>query len=115
MSKEKVRSKLRKVRHLRVRTKVSGTTEVPRVSVFKSLRNLVVQAIDDTEGKTICYADSRMLTGSKTKKAKELGVIFGKRLLDSGVKRVVFDRGGYIYHGVIKILADSIRSTGVEF
>lgn len=109
-------------RHRRVRAKVSGTPERPRLNVFRSLTNIYVQVIDDVEGHTLASASTidRALRGqiegkNKTEAAKLVGELVARRALEAGVKQVVFDRGGYRYHGRIKALADGAREAGLEF
>lgn len=109
----------RERRHLRVRKKVSGTAERPRLCVYRSNTNLYVQIIDDTAGKTLVQA-STMDKEIKTKRsnkeaAKEVGALIAKRALEKKIKSVVFDRGGYIYHGVVKALAEAAREGGLNF
>ena len=106
-------------RHIRVRRKVSGTAECPRLCVYRSNTNLYVQIIDDVAGNTLVSA-STLDKEIKTKKAnkeaaKELGALIAKKALDKKIKTVVYDRGGYIYHGVIKELAEAARAAGLEF
>jgi large subunit ribosomal protein L18 len=109
-------------RHIRVRKKVTGTSARPRLCVYRSLRYIYAQVIDDSAGHTIVSASSvdpevrTQINGkSKTESADIIGTIVAKRALDKGVKKVVFDRGGYQYHGRIKVLADAARKTGLEF
>lgn len=109
----------RERRHLRVRRKISGTAERPRLCIYRSNTNLYVQVIDDVEGKTLVSA-STMDKEVKTKHAnceaaKEVGALIAKRALEKKIKTVVFDRGGYIYHGVVKALAEAAREGGLEF
>jgi large subunit ribosomal protein L18 len=103
----------------RIRRKVSGTAERPRLAVKKSLKHIYVQVIDDAAGKTIAAASSREADagakGANAAAAKALGALIAKKAKDKGVKRVVFDRGGYQYHGNIKALADAARENGLEF
>ena len=106
-------------RHARVRTKISGTTECPRLAVSKSNKNIIAQIIDDTKGETLVYV-STLDSDIKTKKAnkeaaKEVGAAVAKKALDKKIKTVVFDRGGFIYHGVVKELAEAARETGLDF
>lgn len=100
-------------RHARVRRKISGTAERPRLCVYRSNANLYVQVIDDVAGKTLVSAstlDKEVKTKYANKEAaKEVGALIAKRALEKNIKDVVFDRGGYIYHGVIKELADAAR------
>jgi large subunit ribosomal protein L18 len=109
-------------RHRRVRAKVSGTSERPRLNVFRSLTNIYAQVIDDVAGHTLVSASTidRELRGQvdgkdKTEAAKLVGQLLARRALEAGVKQVVFDRGGYRYHGRVKALADAAREAGLEF
>ena len=109
----------RKRRHARVRTKVSGTAERPRLCVYRSNTNIYAQIIDDVAGNTLVAA-STLDKQIKTKKsnveaAKEVGALIAKRAIEKNIKTVVFDRGGYIYHGVVKELAEAAREAGLEF
>ena len=106
-------------RHVRVRTKISGTAERPRLCVYRSNTNLYAQVIDDVSGKTLVAA-STMDKEVKEKHAnkvaaKEIGTLIAKRATEKKIKTVVFDRGGYIYHGVVKELAEAAREGGLEF
>ena len=106
-------------RHARVRTKVSGTAERPRLCVYRSNTNLYAQIIDDVAGNTLVSA-STLDKEVKTKKsnieaAKEVGTLIAKRATAKNIKNVVYDRGGYIYHGIIKELAEAAREGGLEF
>lgn len=106
-------------RHVRVRTKISGTAERPRLCVYRSNTNLYAQIIDDVSGKTLVAA-STMDKEVKEKHAnkvaaKEVGTLIAKRATEKKIKTVVFDRGGYIYHGVVKELAEAAREVGLEF
>ncbi|MDM8527217.1 50S ribosomal protein L18 [Anaerolineales bacterium HSG24] len=112
----------RKRRHVRVRKNVSGTLEQPRLNVFRSLNHIYAQVIDDTNGVTLAQASSldtsiKSLTEkpSKTERAKMVGRLVAERALKVGVTKVVFDRGGYKYHGRVKALADSSRKNGLKF
>ena len=106
-------------RHLRVRRKISGTAERPRLCVYRSNTNLYVQIIDDVAGNTLVSAstlDKEVKTKYANKEAaKEVGALIAKRALEKNIKDVVFDRGGYIYHGVVKELAEAARSGGLNF
>ena len=106
-------------RHIRVRRKISGTTECPRLCIYRSNKNLFVQVIDDTKGVTLAYAstlDKEVKTKHANKEAaKEVGALIAKRALDKKIKTVVYDRGGYVYHGVVKELAEAAREAGLEF
>ncbi|MCA9409760.1 MAG: 50S ribosomal protein L18 [Candidatus Omnitrophica bacterium] len=108
-------------RHKRIRKALRGTPERPRLAVFRSLRHLSAQVIDDINGKTICsiHSASKELTGSlgkgnKVEKAEALGKLFGQKIKEAGIERVVFDRGGFLYHGRVKAFADGTREAGVE-
>ena len=106
-------------RHKRVRTKISGTAECPRLCVYRSNTNLYVQVIDDVAQKTLVSAstlDKEVKTKHANKEAaKELGTLIAKKAKEKKIDTVVFDRGGYIYHGVVKELADAARNGGLEF
>lgn len=109
-------------RHLRVRKSVSGTAARPRLGVFKSARHIYAQLVDDSRGHTLAAASTLdpELHGSlsgvkKTEQAARVGELLGRRALEAGVKKVVFDRGGYKYHGRVKALADGARKAGLEF
>ena len=109
----------RRRRHVRVRTKVSGTSECPRLCVFRSNANVYAQIIDDTKGITLVQAstlDKEVKTKHANKEAaKEVGALVAKRALEKNIKTVVYDRGGYIYHGIVKELAEAAREAGLEF
>lgn len=105
-------------RHRRVRGKVAGSPERPRLAVFRSNKGISAQIIDDTNGRTIAGASWTSLTsfkGSKTEQAAEVGKQLAKAAKAAGVERVVFDRAGYLYHGRVKALADGAREGGLEF
>ena len=106
-------------RHARVRTKVSGTAERPRLCVFRSNSNLYAQIIDDVAGNTLVSAstlDKEVKTkNSNVEAAKEVGALIAKRASAKKIKTVVYDRSGYIYHGVVKALAEAAREGGLEF
>ena len=106
-------------RHIRVRRKISGTAERPRLCVYRSNTNLYVQIIDDVAGNTLVAAstlDKEIKTKHANKEAaKEVGALIAKRALDKKIESVVFDRGGYIYHGVVKELAEAAREGGLDF
>ncbi len=106
-------------RHLRIRNKISGTPECPRLCVFRSNKGIYVQIIDDVNGKTLASAstlDKEVKTKHANKEAaKEVGTLIASRAKDKKIKDVVFDRSGYIYHGVIKELADAAREGGLNF
>jgi len=122
MAKTNINYLARKRRHVRVRKNVSGTFEQPRLNVFRSLNHIYAQVIDDANGITLAQASSldtsiKSLTekASKTERAKMVGRLVAERALKAGVTKVVFDRGGYKYHGRIKALADSSRENGLKF
>ena len=106
-------------RHKRVRRKISGTAECPRLCVFRSNSNLYVQIIDDVKGVTLAQAstlDKEVKTKhSNVEAAKEVGALIAKRASELKIKEVVFDRGGYIYHGVVKAVAEAAREGGLDF
>ena len=109
----------RERRHKRVRTKISGTAECPRLCVFRSNKNISVQVIDDTKGITLVAAstlDKEIKTKKSNKEAaKEVGTLIAKRAIEKNIETVVYDRGGYIYHGIVKELAEAAREAGLEF
>ena len=109
----------RERRHRRVRKSITGTVERPRLVVFRSNRGIEAQLVDDLAGKTIAAAGSQHLKksfkGNKTAQAAEVGKLVAQRAREAGVEKVVFDRGGYLYHGRVKALADGAREGGLEF
>jgi large subunit ribosomal protein L18 len=116
------KNKLRKKKHLRIRNKISGTTERPRLNVYRSNKNIYAQIIDDVNGVTLVSASTveaalknNVNYGGNKEAAKEVGKLLAQRAVEKGVKLVVFDRGGYIYHGRVKELADAAREAGLEF
>ena len=106
-------------RHIRVRRKISGTAERPRLCVYRSNTNLYVQIIDDVAGNTLVSAstlDKEIKTKHSNKEAaREIGTLIAKRAADKKIETVVFDRGGYIYHGIVKELAEAAREGGLKF
>ncbi len=118
----KNKSTLRQVRHVRVRKVLIGTADQPRLSVFRSLKGMVAQLIDDNAGKTLCYADAKEV---KSKKLEDksgkvaasylLGKLLAEKAKAKGIIKVKFDRGGYKYHGRVKALADGAREGGLIF
>ena len=112
-------NKQRQKRHRRVRSKVSGTPERPRLNVFRSEKHIYAQVIDDTKGHTLCSASSLEKdfegSGSNKEAARKVGAAVAKRAIAKGVETVVFDRGGYIYHGRVKELAEAAREGGLIF
>lgn len=111
----KVDNKIR--RHRRVRAKISGTADCPRLCVFRSNRGMYLQAIDDTKGLTLVSAHSREIKtkGTKTEISQALGVLLAERLLAKKVSQVVFDRGGNAYHGRVQAAAEGARQAGLQF
>lgn len=121
MAKEEPRVARRR-RHLRVRVKVKGTPSEPRLCVFRSLRHIYAQVIDDAQGYTLTSASTldpeiRDEAADKTRTAKSelVGSLIARRALDKGITRIVFDRGGYKYHGNVKAMADAARRGGLKF
>jgi large subunit ribosomal protein L18 len=120
-SKDQTRQKV----HTRIRKKLMGTTERPRLNVYRSVNHIYAQVIDDAKGVTLVAATSvekgkgakgeKRPTGGNVSSAKEVGKLIAERAKDKGIKKVVFDRGGYLYHGRIKALADAAREAGLEF
>ena len=112
-------NKARLHRHTRVRGKVSGTAERPRLCVYRSLNHIYAQVIDDVKGVTIAAAGSNEkdfgMTGGNKEAAKKVGELIAKRAAEKGITEVVFDRGGYIYHGRVKELAEGAREGGLKF
>jgi large subunit ribosomal protein L18 len=105
-------------RHKRVRTKISGTAQRPRLCVFRSNANIAVQVIDDVKGVTLVSASSvemKLANGGNIEAAKAVGAEVAARALKANISSVVFDRGGYLYHGRVKALADSAREAGLNF
>ncbi len=114
----KLKSKFKKrlIRHKRIRAKVSGTKTIPRLTVFRSSRHLQLQLIDDINHKTLLgLTDFSLKKGTKSEHAKSLGKVAAKKILDAGIKNVVFDRSGFQYHGRIKVLAEALREGGLKF
>jgi large subunit ribosomal protein L18 len=111
----------RRRRHARVRKRVSGTADRPRLAVFRSSVHIYAQVIDDRRGRTLAAAssvDPDVRTdgpGTKSERAKKVGALVASRAVAQGVKQVVFDRGGFLYHGRVKALADAAREGGLEF
>ncbi|HWA93751.1 MAG TPA: 50S ribosomal protein L18 [Terracidiphilus sp.] len=110
------RNEIRKRIHKRIRQKLSGTTERPRLNVYRSLNHIYAQVIDDVQGVTVASASTiKLKTGGNIAAAKEIGKTIAGLAKEKGVTKVVFDRGGYLYHGRIKALADAAREAGLEF
>lgn len=116
------KNEVRKKKHLRVRKKIHGTPERPRLCVYRSLKHIYAQIIDDESGRTLVAASTMdealkgklENTGNKAA-AREVGKLIGQKAIEKGIKKVVFDRGGYLYHGRIQELADGAREAGLEF
>jgi large subunit ribosomal protein L18 len=119
MIKKEDRQEARVRRHLRIRKKLSGTAERPRLAVFRSEKNIYAQIIDDVAQITVVTASSLEKDfnglGSNKAAAKEVGKLVAQRAIEKGIKSVVFDRGGFIYHGRIQELAEAAREAGLEF
>ena len=122
MVKKTARSEVRTNKHRRIRSRLAGTPEKPRLSVFRSNNHMYAQVIDDEAGNTIVSASTVQEDVKKgldktnnVEAAKKLGEVIAKKALDNGIKTVVFDRGGYIYQGKVKALAEAAREAGLEF
>ncbi|MBI2846097.1 MAG: 50S ribosomal protein L18 [Chloroflexi bacterium] len=120
LAKERLEARLR--RHRRVRKEVEGRDGRPRLAVFRSTRHIYAQVIDDSQGQTLLAVSTRdaeikeALAGmKKTEQAGKVGELLARRAQEKGIKKVVFDRGGYLYHGRVKALADAARKAGLEF
>ena len=120
------RSKKRHIRHLRVRKKISGTSEIPRLSIFRSNKSIYAQLINDVSRETLISCGSKDKevasvkvenkdVSSKTLEAYKVGLVFAEKCKKIGINKLVFDRGGYKYHGRLKALADGARDSGMEF
>ena len=120
MIKKTSRNEARIARHARIRNKISGTSELPRLCVFRSLKNISVQIIDDTKGVTLVSASSldkdlNITNGGNIEASKLVGAEIAKKAKKAKINKVVFDRGGYLYHGRVKALAEAARENGLEF
>lgn len=120
MIKKEARNEARLVRHARIREKISGTVLVPRLNVFRSNQNITAQIINDESGVTLVSASSlekdlKIENGSNVEAAKLVGAEIAKRAKKAKISKVVFDRGGYLYHGRVKALAEAARENGLEF
>lgn len=109
-------------RHKRIRAKIIGTSKIPRLSVFRSGKHIYAQIIDDGKGVTLMQSNDLKSLESKSKSkikktdsAKNIGISFGKEIINKGFKSIVFDRGGYKYHGRVKALAEGLREAGIKF
>ena len=122
MIKKPVKNDVRLRKHDRVRKKIKGTPERPRLNVFRSLNNIYAQIIDDATGNTLVAASTldealkgKLATGGNKTAARESGRLIGQKAAEKGIKQVVFDRSGYLYHGRVKELAEGARESGLEF
>jgi len=118
MNKQIDKNAQRLKRHLRIRAIISGTAEKPRLNIFRSNKAIYCQVIDDTVGKTLVAASSLEIencTGGNIEGAKQVGALIAKKSLEKGIATVVFDRGGYLYHGRVKALAEAARAAGLQF
>lgn len=117
MKKEYPRKKIRTHKHKKMRFRITGTPERPRLAVFRSAKHIYAQIIDDVKGVTLVSASTLNVNaeGTKTDAAKAVGEAVAKKALDAGITKVVFDRGGNIYHGRIKALAEGAREAGLDF
>lgn len=120
MIKKVARNEMRQARHTRVRAKVSGTADVPRLNVFRSNGNIFAQIIDDEKGVTLVSASTidkelKLANGGNVEAATKVGELIAKRAKKAKIEKVVFDRGGYLYHGRVKALAEAARENGLEF
>ncbi len=112
------KNKTRQKRHARVRNKISGTAECPRLNVYRSNKNIYAQIIDDVAGVTLVSAstlDEAVSGDTKTAQAVSVGTVVAQRAVEKGIKEVVFDRGGYLYHGRVQALAEAARENGLDF
>lgn len=120
MVNKKSKNETRQKRHLRIRKNIIGSATCPRLVVFKSNTNIYAQVIDDEKAVTLVAASSidkelKLENGSNIEAAKQVGTLVAKRALDAKIENVVFDRGGYLYHGRVKALADAAREAGLKF
>ncbi len=111
----KSRAGKRERRHLRVRRRLAGTSERPRLVVYRSLKHITAQLVDDTAGRTLMTVTDAELQGKKSERSLEVGKRIAARAKEAGISRVVFDRAGYQYHGRVKAVADGAREGGLEF
>ena len=122
MVSKKSRQEVRVKKHMKIRNRFSGTPECPRLAVFRSNNHMYAQVIDDVAGNTIVAASTvekevkgELKKTNDVEAASYLGTVIGKRAIEKGIRKVVFDRGGYIYHGKVKALAEAAREAGLEF
>ena len=112
------RNEIRQRIHARIRQKLAGTAERPRLNVYRSLNHVYAQVVDDQKGETLVAAsplEAKSKTGGNVAAAREIGKAIAEKAVAKGIKQVVFDRGGYLYHGRVKALADAARAAGLEF
>ena len=115
MIKQEIRKPKVQKRHKSIRVKISGTTEFPRLAVYRSTKHIYAQLIDDEKGITLASASSLKMKGNNTEVATKVGEEIAKEAKKLKIKKVVFDRGGYLYHGRVAALADAARANGLEF
>ena len=120
MIKKVSRNEARQARHKRIRNKISGTKDIPRLNVFRSAKHITVQIIDDEQGVTLVSASSmdkdlKLSNGGNVEAAKKVSEAIAKKAVKAGITKVVFDRGGYLYHGRVQALAEAARENGLEF
>ena len=115
MIKKESRNEMRKIRHARVRKQMIGTKDIPRLNVYRSNKNIYVQLIDDKDGVTLASASSMKMKGNNKEIAAKVGKLIADEAKKIKISKVVFDRGGYLYHGRVKALADAARENGLEF
>ena len=120
MVNQKDKNKMRQRRHLRVRMNIAGTASLPRLNVYRSNKHIYAQIIDDEKGVTLVSASSndkelKLANGSNIEAAKQVGAFVAKRALEQSITAVVFDRGGYLYHGRVQALAEGAREAGLKF
>ena len=115
MIRKESRNSMRQIRHARIRKQVSGTKEIPRLCVYRSNLNIYAQLIDDENNITLASASSLNIKGNNIEVATKVGELIAEEAKKLKIKKVVFDRGGYLYHGRVKALADAARSKGLEF
>ena len=120
MIKKVSRNEARQARHKRIRTKISGTNDIPRLNVFRSAKHITVQIIDDEKGVTLVSAstmdkDLKITNGGNIEAAKKVGEAIANKAKKAGISKVVFDRGGYLYHGRVQAVAEAARENGLEF
>ena len=118
MIEQKKRNEVRQRVHARIRERMSGTAQRPRLNVYRSLNHIYAQVVDDQKGETLVSASTiqlKLKSGGNVAAAKQIGKAVAEKAVAKGIKQVVFDRGGYLYHGRVKALADAAREAGLEF